>query len=417
MPVLSSRHTVAASFVLAALALACTGGDARSGTTPSPDSGRSSGGTGSSGAGGTANASGGTGADATVGGAGNVGGVGGSTGGAPNAGSGGAIGAGTGGAVASGGADGAAGTSMGTGGATTEVTTRLVYLDVAGRVLSANVDGSDVRVLVRGASGLPDGVAVDVVAGHIFWTNMGVPNANDGFIDRVDLDGGTATVVVPAGRTFTPKQLKLDATNGKLYWADREGMRILRANLDGTQLETLVETGSGDAARRDAANWCVGIALDVPKRQIYWTQKGGDNAGVGSIRRAGMDLPAGDDPAHRSDIEILFDKLPEPIDLDLDLSTRLIYWTDRGNPPRGNTVSRAPMDPPAAGAAQRTDQKILVSGLAEGIGISLDLRHQVMYFTDLGGTVYVANLDGSAEKKLLTGQGSLTGIAYVELPR
>jgi len=246
---------------------------------------------------------------------------------------------------------------------------------------------------------------------------MGVPNANDGFISRVDLDGGGATIVVPAGRTFTPKQLKLDSTSGKLYWADREGMRILRANLDGTGLETLVETGSGDAARRDAANWCVGIALDVPKRLIYWTQKGGDNAGVGSIRRAGMDLPAGDEPAHRSDIEILFDKLPEPIDLDLDLSARLIYWTDRGNPPRGNTVSRAPMDPPATGAAARTDQQILVSGLAEGIGISLDLRHHVMYFTDLGGTVYVANLDGSAQKKILTGQGSLTGIAYVELPR
>jgi hypothetical protein len=28
-----------------------------------------------------------------------------------------------------------------------------------------------------------------------------------------------------------------------------------------------------------------------------------------------------------------------------------------------------------------------------------------------------SNLDGSAEKKILTGQGSLTGIAYVELPR
>jgi hypothetical protein len=58
-----------------------------------------------------------------------------------------------------------------------------------------------------------------------------------------------------------------------------------------------------------------------------------------------------------------------------------------------------------------------VSGLAEGIGISLDLRHQVMYFTELGGKVCVANLDGRAERKILTGQGSLTGLAYAELPR
>ena len=193
-------------------------------------------------------------------------------------------------------------------------------------------------------------------------------------------------------------------------------MRIQRANVDGTMLETLVETASGDAARGDAANWCVGIALDVPGKKIYWTQKGGDNAGVGSIRRAAIDVPQGQDPAHRTDVEILFEHLPEPIDLDVDLSSRLIYWTDRGNPPRGNTVSRAPMDPPASGAASRTDQQILVTGLAEGIGISLDTAHDAMYFTDLGGTVYAAHLDGSAEKKVLTAQGSLTGIAYVELP-
>jgi hypothetical protein len=193
-------------------------------------------------------------------------------------------------------------------------------------------------------------------------------------------------------------------------------MQVQRANLDGTMLETLVTTGSGDTARSDASNWCVGIALDVPGKKIYWTQKGGDNAGVGSLRRAGLDVPAGEDPAHRTDIEVLFDHLPEPIDLDVDLSTRLMYWTDRGNPPKGNTVSRAPMDPPPGGAASRTDQQILVSGLAEGIGISLDPPHDAMYFTDLGGTVYASKLDGTGEKKLLTGQGSLTGIAYVELP-
>ena len=41
---------------------------------------------------------------------------------------------------------------------------------------------------------------------------------------------------------------------------------------------------------------------------------------------------------------MLFDGLPEPIDLELDLENRVLYWTDRGDPPRGNTVNRAPMD-------------------------------------------------------------------------
>src|SRR4051812_44348149 len=140
---------------------------------------------------------------------------------------------------------------------------RIGYLDVrGGRVLSAAADGSDVRVLATGRTGIPDGVVVDVAGGHIFWSVMGQAAADDGFIDRADLDGSHITRVVPAGGAFTPKQLKLDAGNGKLYWSDREGMRVMRANLDGSQVETLIETGRGDEARRDAANWCVGIALD-----------------------------------------------------------------------------------------------------------------------------------------------------------
>jgi DNA-binding beta-propeller fold protein YncE len=302
---------------------------------------------------------------------------------------------------------------------TNESEPRIVYLDIkGGRVLSARPDGSDVTVLATGRTGIPDGVVVDERGRHIFWTGMGRPDADDGFIDRSDLDGSHITRIVPAGGAFTPKQLKLDAERGKLYWADREGMRVMRANLDGSQIETLIETGQGDDARRDAANWCVGIALDVANRKIYWTQKGGSNAGGGSIRRAGLDTPPGRTPSNRADIEVLFDRLPEPIDLDLDLDRHIMYWTDRGDPPRGNTVTRAPMEPPAqVRPAERTDQEIVLRDLHEGIGISLDPKGGRMYVTDLGGNVYSAALDGSDRKTLLTGQGSLTGIAFAAFPK
>jgi hypothetical protein len=298
-------------------------------------------------------------------------------------------------------------------------TARVFFLDIrGGRVLSANPDGSDLTILVTGRKSGPDGIAVDVSTRHIYWTTMGAAKENDGSIERTDLDGSNLTMVVPVGGTFTAKQLKLDKPSGKLYWSDREGMRVMRSNLDGSKVETLVETGQGEMARRYARNWCVGIAVDVERGQIYWSQKGGSNAGTGSIRRAGIEIPKGQDPAHRSDIEVLFDGLPEPIDLDLDPINRMLYWTDRGDPPRGNTVSRAPMDPPAgANPMARKDQEILVRGLQEGIGISLDLTGGRMFFTDLGGNVYRAKLDGSEKRTLLTGQGSLTGIAYVELPK
>jgi hypothetical protein len=287
----------------------------------------------------------------------------------------------------------------------------LFVLELSGnRVFSVNADGSDRKVIVHECR-MPDGIAVDVERGHIYWTNMGVLHLNDGSIERADLDGRNRKTIVPEGGTFTPKQLHLDKQNGKLYWCDREGMRVMRANLDGSAIETLVETGRGDIDRRDQTKWCVGISVDTGRGQIYWTQKGPDNAELGRILRANIELPAGQSASNRTDIEVLFDGLPEPIDLELDLKNRLLYWTDRGDPPRGNTVNRAPMD---ADSKPRPAPEILFRHLMEGIGIALDLEGGRMFLTDLTGTVYSARLDGSEKKTLLFAQGNLTGIAYVE---
>jgi sugar lactone lactonase YvrE len=287
---------------------------------------------------------------------------------------------------------------------------RLFVLELsANRIYSMNTDGSDRKVVVSGGH-LPDGIVVDVDAGHIYWTNMGSsPSANDGSIERADIDGRNRTVIVPPGATFTPKQMQLDQKGGKLYWCDREGMRVMRCNLDGSQIETLVETGRGDVDRRDQTRWCVGITIDPRRKQIYWTQKGPDNGDQGRIFRAGIEIPRGQTAANRSDIEVFFDRLPEPIDLELDLRNRVLYWTDRGDPPRGNTVSRASIDakPPAP--------EIVITHLMEGIGIALDVPNDRMFVTDFAGSLYSAKLDGSGERNFLFAQGNLTGIAYTEI--
>ena len=288
---------------------------------------------------------------------------------------------------------------------------RLFLLDLSGgRVLSMDPDGSNREIVATGCPH-PDGVVVDVAAGHVYWTNMGVPSSNDGSIERADLDGKNRRFIVAPGGTYTPKQLHLDKANGKLYWSDREGMRVMRANLDGSQVEVLVQTGEGEADRRDQTRWCVGIAVDPKRGQVYWTQKGGDNAEVGRILRAGIDIPTGETAIDRSDVEVFFNGLPEPIDLEIDLEHRILYWTDRGNPPRGNTVNRARID---AKPAQDVPE-IVVSDLMEGIGIALDIPGNRMFVTDLAGSLYVAKLDGSNKRTLLGAQGNLTGIAYIEI--
>jgi hypothetical protein len=292
---------------------------------------------------------------------------------------------------------------------------RLFFLSAsAGQVMSANPDGSDLKVIVSEGRRIPDGIVVDTEAGHLYWTNMGNPNANDGSIERADFDGKNASQIVHNGGTFTPKQLQLDRKNRKLYWSDREGMRIMCANLDGSKIETLVDTSEGDARPgKDSKKWCVGIALDVDLEKVYWTQKGGEKAGQGRIFRANLEIPQGQTPANRQDIEVLYNNLPEPIDLDLDLGNRIMYWTDRGDPPRGNTVNRAPMD---ATNGNRPEPEIIFNHLMEGIGLALDLANRRMFVTDLAGSVYCANLDGSNKKAVVFAGGNLTGIAYTELP-
>ena len=284
---------------------------------------------------------------------------------------------------------------------------RLFVLDLSGgHVLSMNPDGAGKKILVSDCR-WPDGIAVDIDAGHIYWTNMGNPKQNDGSIERADLDGMNRTTIVPQGATFTPKQLHLDKANRKIYWSDREGMRVMRANLDGSNIETLVQTGAGDADRLDATKWCVGITIDPKRKQIYWTQKGPDDAGLGRIFRANIEIPKGETPANRSDIEVWFDHLPEPIDLELDLTNRVMYWTDRGDPPRGNTVNRA-----SRGCESEDAPEIVFNHLMEGIGIALDVPGNRMFMTDLAGSIYSlpAWMD-RRNKRWLAAQGNLTGIA------
>jgi DNA-binding beta-propeller fold protein YncE len=160
---------------------------------------------------------------------------------------------------------------------------RLFLLDLSdNRVVSLNPDGSDRKVIVTECR-YPDGIVVDVAARHIYWTNMGNPKANDGSSERADLDGRNRKTIVPQGGTFTPKQIQLEKGSEKLYWCDREGMRVTRANIDGSNVETLVDASQGDPRPGpDVTKWCVGVAIDVDGGNLHRTQKGADNAGKGS---------------------------------------------------------------------------------------------------------------------------------------
>lgn len=289
----------------------------------------------------------------------------------------------------------------------------LYYLDVTeDRVMALAAAGGPPELVVEGAGEGPDGIAVDAVAGHLYWTNMGVPADDDGFILRSDLDGSNVTTIVEPGDTYTPKQLKLDPEAGKLYWGDREGMQVMRSNLDGTELEVLVTIAEGETARADRTNHAVGVAVDPAGGYFYWIQKGPPNGGEGSIRRAQLELPNGENDRTRTDIEIVYAGLPEPIDLDLDVGAGMMYWTDRGDA----TINRAPVEiPGGTDPDAREDREVLLEGVDVAIGIWLDLPAGHVYYTgtDVVGRV---DLDGRNDTVLVRNAGVLTGITGARRP-
>jgi len=267
---------------------------------------------------------------------------------------------------------------------------------LSGNIYKVDIPDGRVETLYDKAGPEPDGVVVE--NGIVYWTTMGVPtpdpSADDGFdfsarnggVHAVALDGSGARDVIPTGAITTGKQLVSDGA-GTLYWGDREGCRVSRVRIDGTGLTDLVVNTRDDSWLQE----CVGVVVDPARGHLYWTQKGPSNGGKGRIFRAGLEIPAGQTAANRTDIEVLWDGLPEPIDLEIEGDW--LYWTDRGDPPTGNTLNRAPI--PARGATGGAPE-ILADGFHEAIGLAVDGDAGVAYVGDLGGSIYVVPIPGAA---------------------
>lgn len=258
-----------------------------------------------------------------------------------------------------------------------------------GSVRVIDTDGSNVIILVDGKEVIePDGIEVDTVDGKMYWTDMGPGGAadnsvaiNDGRIMRADLDGTKVETVVPLGLSTTPKQLALDVAGGKVYWSDRgdvEGEnvnpKIMRANLDGSPLETIV---SSDLMSP------VGIAVDPAKGKVYFTDRYANN-----IKRANLD---------GSDVEIVVRDTDYPVDLAFDLDKRVFYWTAR----KSGCLYVADMDKTEMDGASFSP---IVTGLHAPIGVCLDHENKRLFYTDVifpaSGALWESELDGSNPKRI-----------------
>jgi parallel beta-helix repeat protein len=240
------------------------------------------------------------------------------------------------------------------------------------KVWRANLDGTNAQTLVTPGGLNPRFIDLDEAGGKMYWTDIGR-------IDRANLDGtGVVTLVtgLPA-----PVGIAIDVPGGKLYWTDESANKIQRANLDGTGVQDLM-TGL-DGPR--------GLALDLVNRKMYWTTIGATKR----IQRANMEIPVGQTPSTRTDVENLVTTgLGFPQGITLDVAGGKMYLTDSGR------IMRANLN----GTGVETLVNIMVGSLSGNpLGIALDTAGGKMYWTEnQANKIQRANLDGTGVEDLVT---------------
>lgn len=301
----------------------------------------------------------------------------------------------------------------------------LLYLDIfKGYAVRRPVDGRYTSMMATGLR-MPDGVIAGP-DGSVFIGCMGATEGgNDGYIVRAyppadpqAAEDWTVQEIVPQGVSRTPKQICLDEGAEKLYWSDREGGRVWRCNYDGSGIECIYASVPDDTVRpiADQSKHCVGNAVDPKNGWFYWTLKGPARGGQGKILRAPIKGQPGVHPKDRTDIEVLYENLPEPIDLHIGDEGKTIYWTDRGV----GAVFKAPLPAELTPSTKPTitvPPKMLSDHFHQTIGLAVDEAAGHIYVTDLGGAVYRINLDGSGKTRIRdTDDNMYTGIA-LQLPQ
>ncbi len=104
----------------------------------------------------------------------------------------------------------------------------------------ADLDGSNVEVVLAGA-GKPSHLAIDFTTEWMYWTDY----AND-VVRRARLDGTDVQDLYVVGANQNPDGIALDLADGKVYWGQHittvpHHSRIMRMNLDGSNPETFLE--------------------------------------------------------------------------------------------------------------------------------------------------------------------------------
>jgi len=221
------------------------------------------------------------------------------------------------------------------------------------QLLRANLDGSGSVVLytVPGGNSFPADVRLDLESGLFFWCDQ-LRNR----IQSSTFDGLNVTDVITNAASTGPYFMDLDRAAGKIYWGDFDAGSIFRADLDGSNRETLL-TGN---------NRTRGVCVDPGGGMLYWI-----NRDDKKVHRCPLSaFTNGTIGLTNPVVQTLYTGLDTPHGLVLDLPARKLYWADTGTNPGIGTGEKAVNRGDLDGS---TPQEVLAIG-TEPWDVDLDRR-------------------------------------------
>lgn len=219
--------------------------------------------------------------------------------------------------------------------------------DLYDKIQKSNLDGSDVQDLIMGP--LSWGIAVDPAMGKLYWTDIGAKR-----IQRASVDGSNVETLVDTNLE-SPSGIALDTLNEHIYWCDHGTGKVQRCNFNGGPVQDLV-TG---------LSYPQGLALDEVSQKVFWT-----DSGTFKIQFANFD---------GSNVkDLISGGIKDPYGIAVDASDGYVYWSMVGTQYDGRKRSSAAS---TNGKIQRCSlngldvEDVISTGRNKPFSIALSLYH------------------------------------------
>ncbi|XP_041975505.1 very low-density lipoprotein receptor isoform X7 [Aricia agestis] len=125
------------------------------------------------------------------------------------------------------------------------------------KIYKAPIDEGSQRTVVIGDQLITsDGLAVDWIYNHLYWTDTGKNH-----IELSDLQGNMRKILI-RDKLEEPRAIALNPLDGWMYWTDwGQVPKIERAGMDGSHRQTIVSYD---------VKWPNGLTLDLVRKRVYW---------------------------------------------------------------------------------------------------------------------------------------------------